>query len=43
MDFVVQVKSRDELMKVLQAIKNVKGVIAAKRIYREKVKAEAAH
>jgi GTP pyrophosphokinase len=37
MDFVVQVKSREELAKVIQAIKGVKGVIAVKRIYREKV------
>ena len=37
LDFVVQVKSRDELQKVIQTIKNVKGVLTIKRIYREKV------
>ncbi|TCK04698.1 RelA/SpoT family protein [Phorcysia thermohydrogeniphila] len=41
MDFILQVKSREELENVLRAIKNVKGVIAAKRIYRERVKQEA--
>jgi len=38
MDFIVQVRSREELEKVLRSIKNIKGVIAAKRIYRERVK-----
>ncbi len=38
LDFILQVKSREELLEVLKAIKNVKGVIAAKRIYRESVK-----
>ncbi len=37
LDFVVQVKSRDELQKVIQTIKNVKGVLTIKRIHREKV------
>jgi GTP pyrophosphokinase len=37
MDFVVQVKSRDELQKVIRTIKNVRGVLTVKRIYREKV------
>ncbi len=37
LDFVVQVKSRDELQKVIQTIKNVRGVLTVKRIYREKV------
>ena len=35
-DFVVQVKSRDELQEVIRAIKQVKGVISVKRIYRER-------
>ena len=37
LDFIVQVKSRDELQKVIQTIKNVKGVLTVKRIHREKV------
>ncbi|ADY72672.1 (p)ppGpp synthetase I, SpoT/RelA [Desulfurobacterium thermolithotrophum DSM 11699] len=37
LDFIVQVKSKEELQKVIHTIKQVKGVIAAKRIYREKV------
>ncbi len=36
LDFVVQVKSREELQNVIRAIKQVKGVISVKRIYREK-------
>ncbi len=38
LDFIVQVKSKNELSEVLKAIRNVKGVIAAKRIYRESAK-----
>ena len=38
LDFVVEVKSREELQKLLGAIRRIKGVIAAKRIQREKVK-----
>ncbi|GAB6076006.1 RelA/SpoT family protein [Desulfurobacterium crinifex] len=37
LDFIVQVKSRDELQKVIYTIKNVKGVLTVKRIHREKV------
>jgi len=36
MDFVLQVKSRDEFNRVLSAVKGVKGVISAKRVHREK-------
>ncbi len=38
LDFVVEVKSREELQKLLNAIRGIKGVIAAKRIQRERVK-----
>jgi len=41
MDFVLQVKSKEDLESVLRAIRNVKGVIAAKRIYRQRLKQEA--
>ncbi len=35
-DFTVQVKSRDELNKLINAIKSVKGVVSVKRVSREK-------
>jgi len=41
LDFVVEVKSREELQTLLNAIRSVKGVIAAKRILRERVKQPA--
>ena len=36
LDFVVQVKSKDELQKIINAIKQLKGIISVKRIQREK-------
>ena len=41
LDFVVEVKSREELQKLLNAIRGIKGVIAAKRIQRESAKQPA--
>jgi len=38
LDFILQVKSKDEFNKVLSAVRGVKGVISAKRVHREKVK-----
>ncbi|WP_457678087.1 RelA/SpoT family protein [Thermovibrio sp.] len=38
LDFVVQVKSREEFNKVLNAVRGLKGVISAKRVHREKFK-----
>ena len=38
LDFVVEVRSREELQKLLNTIRGIKGVIAAKRIQRERVK-----
>lgn len=38
LDFIVEVRSREELQSLLNAIRGVKGVIAAKRIQRERVK-----
>jgi GTP pyrophosphokinase len=43
MDFVLQVKSRDELTKVIQAIKGVKGVIAVKRTHSERARSGKKH
>ncbi len=42
LDFVLQVRNKEELSKVMNAIKNIKGVIAVKRIYRERIKAQSA-
>jgi len=38
MDFVLQVRSKDEFNQVLNAVRGVKGVISAKRVHREKPK-----
>ena len=38
MDFVIQVKNKDELENLLRSIRGIKGVIVAKRIYRERIK-----
>ena len=38
LDFIIQVKSRDEFNEVLNAVRATKGVISAKRVHREKPK-----
>ncbi|MEO2065317.1 MAG: bifunctional (p)ppGpp synthetase/guanosine-3',5'-bis(diphosphate) 3'-pyrophosphohydrolase, partial [Desulfurobacteriaceae bacterium] len=38
LDFILQVKSREEFNQVLKAVRGVKGVISAKRVHREKIK-----
>ncbi len=38
LDFIIQVKSRDEFNQVLNAVRGVKGVISAKRVHRERPK-----
>jgi GTP pyrophosphokinase len=38
LDFILQVRSKDEFNRVLTAVRGVKGVISAKRVHREKVK-----
>jgi GTP pyrophosphokinase len=38
LDFIIQVKSREEFNQVLNAVRGVKGVISAKRVHREKPK-----
>ncbi len=41
LDFVVDVKSKDELQKIINAIRSLKEVITAKRIQRERVKSKS--
>ena len=43
LDFIVDVKSREELQKVINSIRSVKGVIAAKRVQRERIKERSIH
>ncbi|WP_456420277.1 RelA/SpoT family protein [Thermovibrio sp.] len=38
LDFIIQVKSREEFNQVLNAVRGIKGVISAKRVHREKPK-----
>ncbi len=42
LDFVVDVKSKEDLLKLIRTIRGIKGVIGAKRIQREKLKGNAA-